>query len=357
VRVVVDAVPVRGGSLHVVTENLVRAWAARGDELHVVLRVETDLDLSDEVAAHTVAPGSAFGRSRLWATEFMVPRVCRQVKADVMVGMIPATTALPLPCPRVVIAHDVRYLDRPDQFPTRVRLVRRASYSMGYRRAAVIACVSERTRRDLIRAYPKLDPERVRATHLGADHVLGWPRRTSGPRYALAFGQWNNKNVDLVVEAWALLRDRGEQLPLVIVGLNPEGRAAVEGAVSRLDLADLVTVRPWLSPTDFQRLFTSASLVVFPSEYEGFGLPAIEAMRLGIPLVVTPEPALLEITGGLATVMDGWNAPDLASAVPRARATSGEQLRAGVDHATHFTWRRMADQLSSLLASGILAPA
>lgn len=98
VRVVVDAVPVRGGSLHVVTENLVRAWAARGDELHVVLRADADLDLSHEVTAHTVAPESAFGRSRLWATEFVVPRVCRQVKADVMVGMIPATTALPLPC-------------------------------------------------------------------------------------------------------------------------------------------------------------------------------------------------------------------------------------------------------------------
>jgi glycosyltransferase involved in cell wall biosynthesis len=114
-------------------------------------------------------------------------------------------------------------------------------------------------------------------------------------------------------------------------------------------LSDLVTVRPWLSRDEFQRCFTSASLVVFPSDHEGFGLPAIEAMRLGIPLVITPDIALLETTAGLATMMNDWTAASLARAVPEALQSTPEELKRGVDHAATFTWRRMAGQVRSLL--------
>src|ERR1700722_16686234 len=83
-----------------------------------------------------------------------------------------------------------------------------------------------------------------RASPTGPAGTFLVPPREPGPRYALAFGQWNNKNVNLVLEAWALLRDQGEPLPLVVVGLSSEGRAAVESAATNLGLADHVTVRP-----------------------------------------------------------------------------------------------------------------
>ena len=88
----------------------------------------------------------------------------------------------------------------------------------------------------------------------------------------------------------------------MLVGVPAHEREAVGARVAALGLSDLVTVRPWLNRAEFQRCFTSAALVVFPSDHEGFGLPAVEAMRLGIPLVITPDKALLETTGGLATV-------------------------------------------------------
>ena len=74
-------------------------------------------------------------------------------------------------------------------------------------------------------------------------------------------------------------------------------------------------------------------------------------MRLGIPVVVTPDPALLEVTGGLATVMDGWDAPALARAVPQARQTSQQELEAGVEHAATFTWRRTATDVRAALVA------
>jgi glycosyltransferase involved in cell wall biosynthesis len=344
VRVVVNAVPAAGTSLGVVTENLVTSWD-RDDDLHVVLRSGVELDLPDHVTVHTLAG------SRLLAMDVRVPSLCRKIRADAMLGMTPATTMAPLPCPRGILVHDLRHELRPDQFTARIRLRRWASYPIGYRQADVIVCNSHRTRDDLLAAHPSLRGRRVVVAQLGADHVLTWPHREEGPGYALAFGQFGNKNVDLVLDAWTILSSRGGAMPLVVVGVPGSARDALRAGVHDRGLGALVSVRPWLSDLEFRRQFASAAVVVFPSDYEGFGLPAVEAMRLGIPVVVTPDPALLEVTGGLATVMGGWDASSLAQAVPRARATSAEDLERGRDHAAGFTWRRMAAEVREALTA------
>ncbi len=349
-RVVVNAVPFRGTSLGVVTENLLKGWAELGldDEIHVVLRPGVELDLPTSMTLH------ADGGSRFAVMERGVPALCRRVRADAMLGVTPATTMAPLPCPRGVIALDIRHELRPAQFSRKTRLQRGVSYRIGYRQADAILCISERTRDDLLEAHPYLRRRRVVAAQLGADHVLSWVPRQEGPPYALAFGQWGNKNVGLVLDGWVMLRDSGaEVLPLVVVGLPADARDATIAAVRARGLDDVVTVQPWLSTDEFQRTFTSASLVVFPSDFEGFGLPALEAMRLGIPVVVTPDKALLEVTGGKATVMDGWDAAALARSVPLACSLSDDDLAAGVAHASGFTWRRTATVVRSTLAACI----
>jgi glycosyltransferase involved in cell wall biosynthesis len=345
VRVLVNALPVRSTSLGVVTENLLQGWDET-DDLHLVLRPGVELELPERVTVHPV------GGHRLFAMEWAVPELCRRIGADVMLGTAPATTIGPLPCPRVIISHDVRHEMRPHQFNYRSRLLRGVSYGLGYRRADAIVTVSHRTRADLLRVHPWLRRHTITVAQNGADHVLRWPRPdASGGLYALAFGQWGNKNVGLVLEAWARLqREGGEPPPLVIVGLPERERVTVQADVAAQGLTPLVTLKPWLDPDQFQRQFTGASVVVFPSDYEGFGLPALEAMRLGIPVVVTPDPALLEVTGGLATVMDGWDAAALARAVPVARRQSAEDLARGVNHASGFTWRRTAADVRATLA-------
>ena len=350
VRVVVNAVPARGTSLGVVTENLLRGWVDLGldDELHLVVRSGVSLEVPDAVRIHPVAG------SRIGAMDIGVPALCRRLGADAMLGVTPATTVAPLPCPRAIIALDIRHEVRPQQFTARRRLLRRVSYGVGYRQADAIVCISQRTHDDLLTAHPFL--RRGASRWLRSAPTTSWPGRrppADGPGYALAFGQWMNKNVDLVLDAWAILHSSGQALPLVVVGLSAEARAAVSGRAAARGISDLVTLRPWLDDHEFQQQFTSASLVVFPSDYEGFGLPAVEAMRLGIPVVVTPDPALLEVTGGLATVMDGWDAPALARAVPVARQTGAQELQAGVERASTFTWERTARDVRSALAACI----
>jgi glycosyltransferase involved in cell wall biosynthesis len=360
VRIVIDGLPIRGdNSLSIVSEHLLAGWQLleNGDELHLVVRSGAEISVPDSVRVHEVKFGRLRFVSRLTAQSFRLPRLCRSVDADVMLGVLPATSVAPLPCPRAVIAWDFRYRLRPEQFSRKTKLLRRVSYAIGFRQADGVACISDRTRRDLVAFHPRLAKVPVRVAHLGADHVDSWPVRRAGEAYAIAFGHFSNKNVDLVLQSWAALRRHpGDILPLRLVGVPASERDRLEARVVELGLADVVTVNPWLSKTEFQEAFASSSLVVFPSDFEGFGLPAVEAMRLGIPVVITPEPALLEVTAGHATVVEGEGPEALAQAVLAARDSSPEALAAAERHAAGFTWAHFASDVRGLLGEA-LAPA
>jgi glycosyltransferase involved in cell wall biosynthesis len=350
-RIVIDGLPITGSSLAIVVEHLLAGWQQlpEADELHLVLGPGAELTVPEAVTVHRVPFGRVGAVSRIRAQNVTLPKLCRRLRADAMLGVLPTTTVAPLPCPRAIIAYDIRHELRPQQFSRKSRAMRMVSYGLGFRQAAGIACISDRTREDLLRSRPWLAGRPVRTTLLGADHVDAWPRLGDAPFYALAFGQYGNKNVDLVLDGWRRLQEQDAALPLVLLGLGGADRAHVEARIDALGLAGTVTALPWLSIEEFRERFVSAGLVVFPSDFEGFGLPAVESMRRRIPLVITPEPALLEVTGGLATVMDGWDADALADAVRIARGTPPEALDRAEEHAAPFTWARTAAGVRALL--------
>ncbi|HSY16196.1 MAG TPA: glycosyltransferase [Jatrophihabitantaceae bacterium] len=357
-RIVLDGLPITGMSLAVVVEHLLEGWEQldTGDEVHLVIGPRSPIRVPDFVHVHRVDFGKRHFVSRIRAQSVEVPRICRQVGADVMLGVLPTTTVTRLPCPRALIAYDIRHELRPDQFSTRARLMRTLSYSIGFRQADGIICISERTRRDLLRSRSWLSGRTVEVALLGADHTDSWPGSAAGVAgapagYAIAFGQYGNKNVDLVIEAWSLLHGRGEAMPLVVVGLGGAARAAAQARAAALGLDGIVEALPWLSDEQFRARFAGSSLVVFPSDFEGFGLPAIEAMRLGIPVVITPEQALLEVSSGHAVVMDGWGPVELADAVMLARESPPAWIAAATAHAADFTWLRTAQCARTALAT------
>ena len=351
-RILFDGLPITGSSLAIVIEHTLAGWQQldEHDELHIVLGPDAELTVPESVTIHRVPFGRRAGLSRVRQQNVAVPRLARRLGADVVVGVLPTTTIAPLPCPRVIMAYDIRHELRPHQFSRKTLAMRKVSYGLGWRQADGITCISDRTRQDLLRSRPWLAKRPVRLNLLGADHVDTWPQDAHPEPYAIAFGQYGNKNVDLVLDAWRLQLDRGPVMPLVIVGLGNGPRAETQARIDELGLTDVVTPLPWLSDEQFRARFASADLVVFPSDFEGFGLPAVEAMRLGLPLVITPETALLEVTDGHAAVMDGWDAKALADAVDAALARTPEELEAARQHALPFTWRRTASDVRDLLA-------
>ncbi len=359
-RVVIDGLPTTAGSsLAVIVEHFLEGWVELdcGDELHLVLSPDARIKVPDEVHLHSVDLGARPGLKRIVLQNTLVPKLCRSLGADAMLGVLPTTTVAPLPCPRVVIAYDLRHELLPHQFSSKTIALRKVSYGLGWRQADAIASISDRTTADLLASRPWLRERPIRHAPLGSDHVASWAKVPTAEPYAIAFGQYGNKNVDMVIDAWGVLRDRGETMPIRLLGMPDGARATAEAHIARLGLQGQVVPEEWLFGADLERRFASAALVVFPSDFEGFGIPAVEAMRLDIPLVITPEAALLEVTDRKATVMDGWGPVPLADAVERALRSTPEALDAARRRAEEFTWARMASGLRDALGDAIAAHA
>ncbi len=353
-RLLVDAIPVRAGSAAVVIGNLLAGWAelAPEDEITVLVDRTPGFPLPSAARVEVIA-GAARGRLRRVAAQSLgVRRAARRLQADAVLSAVTATSFLGARCRTGAIVYDVRHEIRPEQFSRLRRIARRLLYGWTFRRADALFCISARTRDDLVRSRPWL-AERAHVARLGADHASGWqPPEAGGGRYALAFGHFANKNVEAVLRAWRLFAASEREIDLRICGLGGAARRRAEALVAELDLGNRVDLLPWLSDTAFQRMFAGAAVVLFPSDFEGFGLPAVEAMLLGIPVVISDDPALLEVTGGLATVASSDGAAELAEAIVRALATPPNRLAEARERAQELTWRATA-----AVARGALNPA
>jgi len=349
VHVVFDAVAVRPGSSAVILEGLIAGWIRRhpSDDLTVLVPDEPGMRIPEGVAVHRVPSGGALGNLR--ARTFGVRRAARELGADAVLSGVTASGLLGTSCTHGVVLTDLRHEVLPEQFTAARRVARRLSYGASFRQADAIFCISGRTRDDLVARHPEVGDRAIVAA-LGADHVDDWPPRSAaGKPYAVAFGRFANKNADAVLEAWAEFCRADDDWKLRLVGMSDDDRLRAGERVAALGIADRVELMPWLDDEQFAASFVGASLVVFPSEFEGFGLPAVEAMRLGIPLVVSDDPALTEVTGGHAVVATDLTPTGLAAAMKQALARSDEELAAAQAWADRFSWRAMADVVRSAL--------
>ena len=341
-HVVFDAVAVRPGSSAVILEGLIAGWRRRypADNLTVLVPDEPGMRVLDGVAVHHMPTGG--GAVGLWTRTVGVRRAARELGADAVLSGVTASGLLGTACTHGVVLTDLRHEILPEQFSAGRRLARRLSYGVSFRQADAIFCISGRTRDDLVARHPEVGARAIVAS-LGADHVDNWPPRSAGEAaYAVAFGRFANKNADAVLEAWAEFCRTDAAWTLRLVGMSEDDRIRAGERIAALGIADRVVLMPWLSDEQFAQSFVSASLIVFPSEFEGFGLPAVEAMRLGIPLVVSADPALEEVTGGHAVIATDLTPRALAASMRQAVARSGEELAAAQAWAERFSWGAMA---------------
>ncbi len=347
-RVVVDALAAtpHGGGVGTYVRGLLAGWAqsAPADELTVLLTrpFGEDLVLDPRYSGyrfHVCSERHPRVAWRLARAEALLPTL--QSNADALLSTI---TSSPLGWrkPAVTIVHDLRHEDRPADFSRLQRTFRRIQFRAAYHRAGRLVADSDRTAQAL-RARHRETSSRVMVVHLGADHV---PRRLSTrDGDVLALGHYANKEPGLLLQVWEiLLRTALHQVHrLHIVGLGDRQRESLARDARRLGVADYVTLDAFLDAATFERLLGAARALLLPSRYEGFGLPVLEGMRQGIPVMISPDPALAEVAGGYAASATSWAPEDLATATQHALQMTDSEVTAAQQHSDRFTWRRTAE--------------
>jgi glycosyltransferase involved in cell wall biosynthesis len=340
-RIFVDAMCAELGGIRTYVEHLLGQWHSifADDELHVAVRVGSTLDTTGHTR-HELKAHRPDVVGRPWAQSTSMHRLIREIRPHVVLATAPTTTVRRMAPPLAVVILDLRHERRPDQFSRGRRLLRRISYGRSYSLADGFISISQRSLDDLHELHPSTRRKPGLVAHLGADHVLGWPEPSRrGP--SISFAHHTNKNPDLILDAWELLAKRGRALPpLTILGLSGASRTHLEGVIATKGLGDHVKLAPFLPHDEFQRVMAEADMVVFPSDFEGFGLPVVEGMSLGKPVVIGPEKAVLEISGGHAVVMADWSSAALADAVEKAMALGDDELASLRDRGSEFTWER-----------------
>ncbi|MGH2724443.1 MAG: glycosyltransferase family 4 protein [Actinomycetota bacterium] len=321
-----------------------------------------DVDAPNFRERWTPFPSRWFYRTTL---EHDWPRVEWFVRFDVFL----ATNFIPPPTRAdrlVVMVHDLAYKLHPETAPHQTRLwLRRIDETL--RRARGVVVPSESTKRDLVDLYP-VDPDAVTVTPLGVDPSTHRPaeqaaideacRRFGLERPYLLYvgGIEPRKNIPAIVEAFARVHDAANALVIVgaSVDWNPEGWNLLRPALEALpqEVRRKVVLTGYVDEGAKAALLGGATALVYPSLYEGFGLPVLEALACGTPVVTSNVSSLPEVAGEAAVYVDPGDVDSIAGGLARVIGDAELRLRlrdAGLAQASRFTWEETARRTARAL--------
>jgi glycosyltransferase involved in cell wall biosynthesis len=313
-------------------ENLLRELPAYASGLRLVA-----VTRHPQLVPEGIEPLELPARNQIARMSIGFPRLLRRLR--------PAAAhfqhALPLGHrgPTVLTIHDLSFERHPGLMGLRDRLVFSTQVPRSARRATRVLAVSEWTKRDLVEHYV-LSPEKVVVTPNGVDPVF----RPEGPRgdgdaYALFVGALEPRK-DPLTALEALTRVDG--LRLVVAGGDKRSGGEVREAIGRLRLEPRVELLGHVDKEKLATLYRGAACLVFPSRYEGFGLPVLEAMACGTPVVATAAGAVPEVAGDAAVLVEAGDAEALAGGIERALADRDRLVAAGLERARRFSWAETA---------------
>ena len=257
-----------------------------------------------------------------------------------------------VPCRSVVTIHDCIHLMFPQYLPNRLALgYARTAIRLAARRATRVLTVSESSKRDILR-FVDADANKIDVIYNAFDERFGIEPREEEvvrvrERYQLhdefvlyAGNVKPHKNLERLIEAFDRVRRRGlEHLKLVMIGDEISKYAALRRAVHRHQLHKYVRFLGYLPEETLAVMYRLAAVFVFPSLYEGFGLPPLEAMASGTPVVAAAEPALREVADGAAVYAEDG---DFGAAARRALEERDRLAAAGIERARLFSWTETA---------------
>ncbi len=288
-----------------------------------------------------------------WAqTSF--PRRLRTDGASLVLSPLPEGMLLPS-VPQVIVVHDILPLHFPEEYP-------RQQYYFRYfvprilRKARAIVADSEHTKRDIISFYG-IEADKIYVVPAGYDSsryrlgidVEGIKKKYDLTSYIFYVGNLlPHKNIRRLLHAFACIASDCLHKLVIAGSKDPRYFPALEAEVAALGIQSKVLFLDYVMADDLPSLYAGATAFVFPSLYEGFGLPPLEAMACGTPAIVSNVSSLPEVVGEAALLVDPYDVDDLPKAMRRVMTEEGlseELRRKGLDRAKAFSWEATAKSI------------
>src|SRR5581483_805863 len=301
------------------------------------------------------------GVQNIWWQQTQLPRLARIQRADLLHASAYLGPLRP-PCPMIVNVLDTTYLKFPSDFDWKWRTYARFLIPPTIRHAAALVTLSECSRREIADAYT-ISPERIRVVYPGvspefrpttdADTISAVRARYAlSTDYLLFVGaQEPRKNIPALVAALAKTRADFPNLALVLVGPRGSDSAVIRRTINEFGLADAVRELGFVPQSDLPIIYSAARAFVYASRLEGFGMPPLEAMACGVPVIAAPTPPLPEVLANAALLTENDSPDALAAGIGRVLSNAtfvNELQQRGRKHAQQFSWARAARETLAL---------
>ncbi len=294
----------------------------------------------------------------LWHSWFQwsLPRKLRQLQPDLFIspdGYLPLNS----PCPTLAVIHDLNFEHHPENLP---RLVQR--YLSNYfprfaRKATRVATVSKYSARDIAETY-QIDPAKIDLVYNGSGeffHPLSETEReavrnefSGGKPYFLFIGALNpRKNITGMLKAYQIYRQAGGDAAFIIVGEKMFSNQEIEKEWQDHPFRDDIIFAGRLEGDGLNRILAASSALMFVSQFEGFGIPIVEAFSCEVPVITSTTTSMPEVAGEAALLCDPGNYQQIAEAMHQVGDSDirNRLIAQGRERAKLFTWQRSAEMM------------
>ena len=361
--------PGKVGGSEIYIRNLVRFLArSGGNNTYVVFINRESSGVFDDAGPGmeiVACPIQASNRPlRVIWEQVVLPFQVFRHKIDILfsAGM---TAPFVCPVPSVLAIFDLQHVLQPHNFPRGYLLLLKTIIYLSAKSANGIVTISQKVREDVVKFY-RIPPRDIAVTYLAVDHGSFFPREakeveTVRAKYGLperfilyAAASLPHKNHARLLEALRILKEKGERTKLVLIGARDKGYDVIAEMINKMGLQHDIVFTGWLPFEDIPPIYCASDAFVFPSLNEGFGIPVIEAMACGVPVVCSDVEPLPEIAGDAAHFIDPYNPVSIAegiSTVMNDQDLRRDLIEKGFRRAAAFTWEQTARKTLDFIMS------
>ncbi len=259
---------------------------------------------------------------------------------------------------KIATIHDMAMFTMKDKYTKGQVLTKRFFMDRTIKTSDKLICISEFTAKELKKYYPNVDDKKIEVIYNGFDYEevdlteeqkqVTLQKFNINSKYLLYVGTIApHKNIDRLIEAFKIIKEKGYEHQLVIAGKKGWMYDEVFEKVTELGLKDFVIFTDYISDEELEVLYQEADVFTFPSLYEGFGFPPIEAMARKVPVISSGEGALLEVVGNAALICNPYDVNDISNKIEQV--IKNDELRLdliskGINRYKYFSWEKTCKQ-------------